>query len=676
MRVGVEVGGTFTDLVAVGDGKIIVTKVPSTPHSPDIGALNALIEAKLALNQVQDLAHGSTVATNAVLERKGARIAFVTTAGFRDILFLQRHDRRSIYDIAYAKPQPVMDRRDCFEVAGRLLADGSQVEPLNEAEVRETLVPALAARGYKAVAICLLNAYANPDQEIRLGQLLEEALPDLLVTRSSEVVRVFREFERASTTALSAYVQPVIDRYLGRFERALTDDGFGGHLTVMQSNGGRLPATAMRRSAITALFSGPAAGVVGAARQAGKSGLANLITFDMGGTSTDVCLVEDGRPALTMETEIGGLPVMTPVLDIVTVGGGGGSIAWIDEGGMLRVGPQSAGADPGPACYGKGGELPTVTDAQVVRGAVRPEAFLGGRMAIDVEAARKAFTGIAEHFGMSIDETAESVVRLVNSNIVRAIQLVSTERGRDPRDYALVPFGGGGPLHAAAIAEELGINTICVPPNAGVISAYGLLASDFVKFASRTQKMPLEAGPSEGAAAFKALREELLAEFQEMGLSTDPLIFTYTADMRFVGQAFELGVALPAERLESVTVEDFRHGFEEAHYRMFYHKAGPNRPIEIVSLRVGATYPAESIPDMQASVESGDGESELVDHPLFDAGEWAACQHLANSAMKPGLTIDRLTIIEGSTATTLVPKGWRAEMDDANNLIMKRSEPS
>ncbi|GAB5467507.1 MAG: hydantoinase/oxoprolinase family protein [Rhodospirillales bacterium] len=670
MRVGVEVGGTFTDLVAVGDGRIVVTKVPSTPHSPDIGALNALKEAKLALDGVLDLAHGSTVATNAVLERKGAKIAFVTTQGFRDILFLQRHDRRSIYDIRYQKPEPVMARRDCFEVAGRIEADGSLVQELDEAAISEQLIPALAKGGYKSVAVCLLNAYANPAQEIRLAALIEAALPDLLVTRSSEVVRVFREFERASTTALSAYVQPVIDRYLGRFEQQLAAEGFDGHLTVMQSNGGRLPASAMRRSSITALFSGPAAGVVGAARQAGKSGLENLITFDMGGTSTDVCLVEQGRPALTMETEIGGLPVMTPVLDIVTVGGGGGSIAWIDDGGMLRVGPQSAGADPGPACYGKGGELPTVTDAQVVRGAVRPEAFLGGRMKIDVEAARAAFTGIAEHFGLSIDETAESVVRLVNSNIVRAIQLVSTERGRDPRDYVLLPFGGGGPLHAAAIAEELGIETICVPPNPGVISAFGLLASDFVKFASRTQKMPMEQGPSEGLAIFQTLREELLAEFREMGLDSDALEFHFTADMRFVGQAFELGVELPAARLEQLTVEDYRKGFEEAHYRVFYHEAGANRPIEIVSLRVGATFPAESIPDMQAS---GDSARDPVDHPLFDAGRWADCQHLANGALKPGLKIDRLTIVEGSTATTLVPTGWRAELDAAGNLIMKRS---
>ncbi len=670
MRVGVEVGGTFTDLVAVDGDRIVVTKVRSTPKSPDIGALNAVEQAGLDLGSVVDLAHGSTVATNAVLERKGARIAFVTTEGFRDVLFLQRHDRRSIYDIRYHKPDPVMARRDCFEVDERMLADGSVARPLDEAAVRDDLVPRLKAGNYEAVAICLLNTYANPAHEERLAEILQAALPDLLVTRSSEIVRVFREFERASTTSLSAYVQPVIDRYLGRFESSLADQGFKGHLTVMQSNGGRLPASAMRRSAITALFSGPAAGVVGAARQAGKSGFENLITFDMGGTSTDVCLVEKGVPALTMETEIGGLPVLTPVLDIVTVGGGGGSIAWIDDGGMLRVGPQSAGADPGPACYGFGGELPTVTDAQVVRGAVRPEAFLGGKMQIDVEAARRAFEGIAKHFGMSIDEAAESVVKLVNSNIVRAIQLVSTERGRDPRDYALMPFGGGGPLHAASIAEELGIGTICVPPNPGVISAYGLLASDFVKFASQTQKMPMEAGPSEAATIFRKLRDELTGEFREMGLDPAKLQFTFTADMRFVGQAFELGVELPADRLDGLEIEDFRKGFEEAHYRMFYHGIGANRPIEIVSLRAGATYPAEYVPEMRAS---GEAEGSAAEHPVFDGGRWTDYSHLTSGALVPGLKIGEPTIIEGATATTLVPEGWQAELDAASNLVMRRN---
>ena len=457
MRVGVEVGGTFTDLVAVEGGKVVVTKVPSTPRSPDIGAFAALTASGIDLARIEDLGHGSTVATNAVLERKGAAVAFIATAGFRDLLFMQRHDRRNIYDLFYAKPAPPVRRKDCFEATERLGADGSVIAPLDEAAVRDALIPALKAGGYRAVAICLLNAYANPAHEKRLAALITEALPGVLVTSSHQVAREFREFERASTTLLSAYVQPVIDGYLHRFENKLAESGFTGRFTVMQSNGGRLPASAMRQSAITALYSGPAAGVVGATRQAARSGFRDLITFDMGGTSTDVCLVQDGRPSLASESEIDGLPIRTPVLDIVSVGAGGGSIVWVDDGGMLRVGPQSAGADPGPACYGKGGTAPATTDAHIVIGTIRPGAFLGGAMSLDGDAARRAFEPLAARFDLSVEQAAASALQLADANIVRAIQLVSTERGRDPRDYALVPFGGAGPLHAARIAEELGI---------------------------------------------------------------------------------------------------------------------------------------------------------------------------------------------------------------------------
>src|SRR6476659_1397301 len=408
MRVGVEVGGTFTDLVAVEGGKVVVTKVPSTPKSPDIGAFAALTASGIDLARIEDLGHGSTVATNAVLERKGAAVAFVATQGFRDLLFMQRHDRRNIYDLFYAKPAPPVRRKDCFEVTERLGADGSVESPLDEAKVRNALIPALTAGSYRAVAICLLNAYANPKHEERLAALITEALPGVLVTCSHQVAREFREFERASTTILSAYVQPVIDGYLHRFEAKLAESRFKGRFTVMQSNGGRLPAEAMRASAITALYSGPAAGVVGATRQAARSGFKDLITFDMGGTSTDVCLVQDGRPSLASESEIDGLPIRTPVLDIVSVGAGGGSIAWVDDGGMLRVGPQSAGADPGPACYGKGGTEPATTDAHIVMGTIRPTAFLGGRMTLDADAAHSAFKPIAERFGLSIEQAASS----------------------------------------------------------------------------------------------------------------------------------------------------------------------------------------------------------------------------------------------------------------------------
>ncbi len=445
-----EVGGTFTDLVEIGPSGVRIAKTPSTPANPDEGAFTVLLENGTPIDAIDDLSHGSTVATNAVLERKGFRIAFVTTAGFRDILLMQRHGRSRIYDLEYRKPEPVVERADSYELGERILADGSVLTPLDRAAAERDLLPSLTGGGYQGVAICLLNAYVNPAHEEALRDIIRAAAPDLLVTISSDVTREFREFERASTTTLAAYVQPVIDRYIGRFEKRLVDKGFSGRFSIMQSNGGRLPADAIRRNPVNALLSGPAAGVMGATRQVGRSGFTNLLTLDMGGTSTDVSAVTDGKPHLTQEFTIDGLPIRVPIIDIHTIGAGGGSIVWVDEGGMLRVGPHSAGAVPGPACYMRGGTEPTLTDAHLICQTIRPEAFLGGRMKIDAEPARRAFAPIAERFGMSLEEAAASAIRLADANITRAIQLISTERGLDPRDYVLVPFGGAGPAARGA----------------------------------------------------------------------------------------------------------------------------------------------------------------------------------------------------------------------------------
>jgi N-methylhydantoinase A len=500
--------------------------------------------------------------------------------------------------------------------------------------------------------------------------LITEALPGVLVTSSHQVAREFREFERASTTLLSAYVQPVIDGYLHRFESKLAESGFTGRFTVMQSNGGRLPASAMRQSAITALYSGPAAGVVGATRQAARSGFSDLITFDMGGTSTDVCLVQGGRPSLASESEIDGLPIRTPVLDIVSVGAGGGSIVWVDDGGMLRVGPQSAGADPGPACYGKGGTAPATTDAHIVIGTIRPGAFLGGAMSLDGEAARRAFEPLAARFDLSVEQAAATALQLADANIVRAIQLVSTERGRDPRDYALVPFGGAGPLHAARIAEELGIGTIVVPPNAGVISAYGLVASDYTKFDAVTRKMKLdEAAAREAGRIFSEMRARLASQFADMKLPGD-LLYTHTLDMRFVGQAFEVGVEIPADRLGSLDAAYLGELFADAHHRTFMHGATLDRPVEIVTLRVGATLPIGLAPRLDRETLAARVPERAK---IFHGDALIDCDRFAAEALSAGQRIKGPAVIEGYTATTWVPPGWTAELDPADNLILRRS---
>jgi N-methylhydantoinase A len=426
----------------------------------------------------------------------------------------------------------------------------------------------------------------------------------------------------------------------------------------------------MRQSAITALYSGPAAGVVGATRQAACSGFDNLITFDMGGTSTDVCLVQEGHPSLASESEIDGLPIRTPVLDIVSVGAGGGSIAWVDDGGMLRVGPDSAGADPGPACYGKGGIEPTTTDAHIVIGTIRPGAFLGGRMTLDGDAARRAFEALAARFGLGIEQAASSALQLADANIVRAIQLVSTERGRDPRDYALVPFGGAGPLHAARIAEELGISTIVVPPSAGVISAYGLVASDYTKFDAVTRKMKLdEAAASEAGRIFAEMRSRLASQFADMKLPGD-LVYSHTLEMRFVGQAFEVGVEIPAGRLDALDAAGLAGLFADAHHRTFMHGATLDRPVEIVTLRVGATLPIGIIPRLD--------RERLAARPaeatrIFHGDAWIDCARYTAEALCAGQQISGPAVVEGYTATTWVPPGWTATLDVADNLIVRRS---
>ncbi|MEQ9642837.1 MAG: hydantoinase/oxoprolinase family protein [Alphaproteobacteria bacterium] len=668
MRVGVEVGGTFTDLVAIDGDRVTISKVPSTPSAPDEGALAAITAAEIALAEVTDLVHGSTVATNAILERKGARIAFVVTQGFRDLLLLQRHNRRQIYDLFYAKPVPVVSRADTIEVPERIDAKGQVATALDAAAAKAAIDAVLARGDYQAVAVCLLNAYANPTHEQALGEMLRADHPDLTVTLSHEVTREFREYERASTTTLAAYVQPVIDRYLGRFETALRGQGFKGRFSMMQSNGGRLPAAGMSRNAITALFSGPAAGVMGAVRQAGQSGYRDLITFDMGGTSTDVCLVADGKPALADETEVDGLPIRTPVLDIVTVGAGGGSIVWVDDGGLLRVGPRSAGAEPGPACYGRGGTEPAITDAHVARGTLRPAAFLGGRMSVDPTAAETALAPVAETLKTTPEGLAADAIRLAESNIVGAIRLVSTARGRDPRDYVLVPFGGAGPLHAARIAEELDIATICVPPNAGVLSAYGLLAADFVQYGTRTRRMTVETDtPDTVREVFAELAVEATTQFAELGL--DAPRFDHALAMRYVGQAFEVLVELPDASLPSLTADKLLDLFNEAHARVFEFDDSRVNKAEIVSFRLGAAAPPGAVPALS---EAADADAvEVGEVRIYDDGAWVDAKRLSRRHVAKGAAGPAL--IEDVTSTVYLPAGWRAAIDDCDNLILTRT---
>ena len=667
MRVGIEVGGTFTDLMVVDGEGVRTAKVPSTPANPDRGAMAAIDAAGIDPTEIEELVHGSTVATNAVLERKGARVCFFVTRGTRDLLLIQRHTKQSIYDLRYQKPQPVVHRRDIIEIDERVAADGSVCTPLNEVAVAAQLYGVLQSGAYQAAAICFLHAYVNPDHENLVARLIRRIMPDLAVTCSNAVTREFREYERASTTTLAAYVQPVMAGYVERFSQALADRGFRGRFSIMQSNGGRMPAEAMARNAITGLFSGPAAGVIGAVRNLADAGFDKLITLDMGGTSTDVAVVADGLPELTSMTRIDGLPVKTPVVDIVTVGAGGGSIAWIDDGGLLRVGPRSAGAVPGPACYGRGGTVPTITDAHLLRGTLRPDAFLGGRMAVERTAACQVFAALATRLNMTLEDMADSVIRLAEVSIVRAIQQVSTERGRDPRDYVLVPFGGAGPLHAARVAEDLAITTVVVPPNAGVLSASGLLLSDYVHYRTRTRRQRLcDATMPDIRETIVALQAEARHYLVELGIVADAE-FDRVLEMRYLGQAFEVSVSLGERDPTRLEAAELAGLFAEAHRRMFEFAKPPGDPVEVVSYRIGAKVPPPSMP---GPARQGPPRSvapcrvRLVERGrTLDAG-------LLSRAELGAVPLPGPVLIGDGNSTIYVPPGWTAVRDDQDNVIL------
>ena len=670
MRVGIEVGGTFTDLV-MSDGKNIKTaKVPSTPASPDEGAMLAIKAAGLKLDEISELIHGSTVATNAVLERKGGRVCFFVTQGTKDLLLIQRHDRRAIYDLQYQKPSPVVPRHHTYEINERIAADGKIVTDL-DSEVTSNLVKdILEQENFDSVAICFLHSYLNPIHERALSDIISALYPEMPITCSCDVAREFREYERASTTTLAAYVQPVVAGYINRFSEELARRGFQGKFSIMQSNGGRMPAAAITKNAITALFSGPAAGVVGAIRGKGSTPYTDIITLDMGGTSTDVALVSNDQAELTPMTMIDGLPVKTPVVDIVTVGAGGGSIAWVDDGGLLRVGPQSAGATPGPACYGRGGKLPTVTDAHLVRGTLQADSFLGGKMSVDLAAASHVIGEIAKKFNVELAEMADNIIRVAEANIVRAIQQVSTERGSDPREFALVPYGGAGPLHAARVAEDLNIDTVVIPPNAGVLSASGLLLSDYVHYRSQTKRLLLnEKNLNSIKSNISSLTTEAKEYLMKLGIQANKKIET-SLEMRYVGQAFEVPVKLTETDVRNISLTLLQKRFTEAHHKIFEFSKPEGDPVEIISIRVGA---GEKTPEfaVQHDNEDIDIDPNISKVDIVERGILSETTTLSRTDLT-GRTVSGPVLVRDENSTVYVPFGWQVRLDDFYNIVLKR----
>ncbi len=692
MIIGIDTGGTFTDLILFAessDGKscLLTHKVPSTPPDFSVGVLGGLRELLTVAQSVRlryDLVHGSTVATNALLERRGANTALITTKGFRDVLEIGRQTRAEIYNLNVERPTPLVPRNWRLEVTERVDARGNVLTPLNETEVERAL-DKLQQRGVESVAVCLLFSFLHPQHEQRIAEAARKR--GFFVSASCEILPEFREYERTSTTVVNAYISPVMSRYLTQLETEAKKLG-AAHVRIMQSNGGSISAQAAGERAVHTLLSGPAAGVLGAlhvARQAltarSRSRLrydilsreheraVNIITFDMGGTTTDVSLCV-GDVRVTTEGSVGGLPVRVPMMDIHTVGAGGGSIAYLDAGGALRVGPQSAGADPGPVCYGKGEQV-TVTDANLILGRIDPERFLGGRMKLDEGRAREAMKKFARQLGNwaigKLEDAARAIVRVVNSNMERAIRVISVERGYDPRDFTLMSFGGAGGLHACALAESLRIPRVLIPIHPGLLSAWGCVASDVVKDFARTVMLSVrdkgQGTRDKGQDLFMSLEREAVRTMRREGFATDDIVLMRSLDVRYVGQSYEITTPFAGNLAE--TLQTF-HRLHEQHYG---HSA-PDEPTEIVTARVRAVGRV-SKPTLQAIVRgTADARAALITQRMMQFERPMKVAVYDRERLKAGNEIPGPALVVEPYATTLVLSNWRGKVDKWGNILL------
>ena len=659
MLLGVDVGGTFTDAALLDGDTLHTAKVPSTPEDQSRGVIAAVEEVlgRAAANpaDVEAFTHGMTVGTNALLEERGARTALVATRGFSDLLEIGRQDRPSLYHPCRAKPRPLVDADLRFEAAERIGAEGV-VEELAEDDVAR-LVDRLRESDAESVAVCLLFAFRDPDHERRIASALREAVPDLHVSTSHEVLPAFREYERFSTTVIDAYLSPLLGRYLGALTEACRDRGLA-EPEVMRSSGGTADADEAARSGAWSVLSGPAGGAVGAGLLARSAGHPDAIGVDMGGTSCDVCVVDAGEVRRTDSREIGGRPIQLPMVDVHTVGAGGGSIGWRDAGGALRVGPRSAGAEPGPACYGRGGNEATVTDANLVLGYLSSDSDLAGGVALDVDAARRAIGSLGEQLGLAEIETAEGIVRVANQEMIRALRVVTVERGVDPRGYALLPFGGAGPMHAAALAEELEITRLACPRASGVLSALGLIAAGHRRDTARTLLLSADQITAERVAQeVRTLSEPLLA-----GMEGAKLEVVY--ELRYRGQAFELPIPGSPHPDPDRLAEDFAREHEA---RYGYHD--PKGRLELVTIRVAAVEPG---PEPQPKAAGGGRLIEGEREARF-AGEWVSTSVLRGEP-QGGFTAEGPCVFELPEATLVLPPGWKAAVDQAGTITAEVKE--
>jgi len=672
--IGIDVGGTFTDFYARDEesGDVRLFKHPSTPDNPEQAILDGLgamcAEHGIATADIARVSHGTTVATNTLIQRKGAAVALITTQGFRDLLEIGRQTRPHMYDMQLDHPAPLVPRERRFEVAERMTADGSAETPMTDDALSHAVEQALAS-GAEACAVCLLFAYINDEHERRIGEALTARDPNLPVSLSSDVQPEFREYERFSTTVLNAYLQPVVSRYLAALGERIGEDVPGATVGIYQSSGGLMSIDQARRYPVRTALSGPAAGAVGASHAGRLAGRGDFITLDMGGTSADVALVRDYDAGTSFERDVAGFPVRLPMVDINTVGAGGGSIAWFDRDGLMKVGPASAGADPGPACYGKGGDAATVTDANLVLGRLSTGGLIGGRMRLDAAAAHSVLAPAAERLGYPVERTALGVIGIVVANMVRAIRAVSVERGHDPRDYALMPFGGAGPLHAGDVARSLGMSEIVVPLSPGILCAEGLIVSDLKESFVKTVRLKLVPSSRDDIAdAIAELAVRAAAWFAKEDVAPDAQSLTVTLDLRYVGQNYELPVTLDAAAASDI--EPVRRQFFEAHQR-FYGFHNPDDPVELINVRMTARGAMRDLDDARAKPASAAAPSPVDQRPVWFGNDAALDTPVYDrAAFRPGDTFTGPAIVEQFDSTTVVHPNDLVRVDDAGNLII------
>lgn len=692
-KIGVDVGGTFTDLILEtshsGAPAVFVHKVASTPEDQSIAVLRGVKEicasAELPLEDLHLIVHGTTVATNTIIEHDGADVGMLTTRGYRDILHLARHKRPHNFSLQFELPwqkNPMVRRRNRLPITERIMPPDGRVETaLAEDEVLAA-AELLKARGVRSIVIGFLFSFLNDTHEQRAKEIVRSVLPDAYVHCSSEVVNVMREYERFSTSAMNAYIGPKVAKYLHNLETSLAEAGIKAPIRVMQSNGGIATIETCSNKAVTILMSGPAGGVIGGKWAGDLSNTQNLITVDIGGTSADISVIPEGKVRIKnpRDTEVHGYPVLAPMIDLQTIGAGGGSIAYVDEGGAFRVGPRSAGAAPGPACYGRGGTKPTVTDAQVVLGRLDPDQFLGGDLSMDQSLAEKAIeTHLCKKLNMTVTEAALGIIRVINSNMALAIRANSVARGIDPREYALMPFGGAGPLHGLALADSVAAREVIVPPAPGITAAIGLLATDIQYEFTRASMLLIGSASDEELAQANAGLDVLVAEASQAlsadGIDLTKQTFTRIAECRYQGQGFELRAEIPDGVIDSKSIENLAKNFHSAHEKDYGH-AFTDTPVEVITLRVVGSAPADKIhwPNLAA----GDSDSADSENPkvaflytrttVFDSGQSHDTPRYAREKLLAGQTITGPAVIIQHNSTSLVPPSYAARVSEFGNL--------